>query len=257
VPPSSPAAAEPPEILESDADDSDDDYGKEQMLKQRAREKLAARGKPLPPRSEDEDAEDEEEFEFEIEENGLGDVDEKQRRTKKTSGKSNSAANSKRKTETKSDSKGQKKGKGTQRGEVGPDERAGGEAKRKGKGKEKEKRKRKGKGKKALSSATPDDDADNDGDEEGDELGGGHKSGPLPAAIRERAQGLFDKFSQDMEALAAECGKPASTLHQAVGSALRAPRATSPWNMWQQWYAVEHPKTSESKQSGDFLSLKY
>lgn len=240
LPPSSPPTSSPvdDQIFESDVDDSADDYGAQQALELRAREKLASRGKELPLRVEDEDEEDEQDFENEIGENGLEDDDETPRRARKSKA-------SKAKPQTKPKSKERKKasekkkskneGKNPEQGDADVDEPP----------KKRQRKTTKGKGK--ANVVMTGDDADESAGE-GDEVAGGHKTGPMPVAIRKRAQRVFDTFLQDIQDLADECKKPASALHQAVGSsAMRAPRTPSGWNMWQQWHSVEHPKDPESK----------
>jgi hypothetical protein len=234
LPPSSPAA-EPREFLESDPDNSDDDYGTQRELAQRQRDKQVARGKAVPPQSEDEDAEDEQDFEREIDQHGFKDEVKRSQRAVKS--KSVSEPKRKAKSKSKERKKSKKGEKDTQERDSDVDEPAKKPQRRKTKGKGK------GKGKEVVMT----------GNDSTNEFDGGHKTGPLPVETRKRAQELFDKYLQDMEALAAESSKHASTLHQAVGSVLKAPRAPSPWNIWQQWNAVEHPKTSESEPSVAFF----
>jgi hypothetical protein len=236
--PSSPVG-DPPEILESEFDDSDDDYGTHQAREERAREKLASRGKQVPLRVEDEDEEDEQDFENEIGENGFEDDDERPKRTPKS--KSKSASKPKRQTNPKSKErkKSKNENKNTEQGDADVDEPP------KKRQNRREKKTKKGKGK--ANVVMTGDDADESAGE-GDDVAGSHKTGPIPAATRKSAQKLFDTFLQDMQGLADDCKKPVSALHQAVGSStMRAPRTTSGWNMWQQYHAEEHPKTPESK----------
>ncbi|KAJ6591799.1 hypothetical protein DFH09DRAFT_1073657 [Mycena vulgaris] len=102
----------------------------------------------------------------------------------------------------------------------------------------------KGKGRKAKATPEPDSMEDEDAGS-GDDDDKVHKGGPVPAAIKEHLFVAHDTFTAEVAALAKECGKSPTTLHQLVGSLTKTTRASSPWNIYQQWHAETHPKASE------------
>ncbi|KAJ7686869.1 hypothetical protein B0H14DRAFT_2654149 [Mycena olivaceomarginata] len=69
--------------------------------------------------------------------------------------------------------------------------------------------------------------------EEGEEDTEHHKSGPIPAETKKHLNDLYDKFLQDVDGLAAECGKSSTSLHEELHLVAKLPHATSAWNMWQ------------------------
>ncbi|KAJ6570604.1 hypothetical protein DFH09DRAFT_1313205 [Mycena vulgaris] len=152
----------PPAHLESEFEDSEDDYEATQAKIQKILDKQAAHGRPMPPTVEEEDLEDLDDFEKE-------------------------AAGARKKPR------------------VTEDEEA----------------------------------ADGDDDNES------HKTGPVLAAIKERLAAAHESFLAEVAALAKECGKSPNTLHQLVGSVIKTTRASSPWNIYQQWHAKMHPKATE------------
>ncbi|KAF8210241.1 hypothetical protein K438DRAFT_1752990 [Mycena galopus ATCC 62051] len=128
----------------------------------------------------------------------------------------------------------------------------------KGKGKGKARgRKDKGKGKeRAVQKETIADELDADEDDE-DDVEGGHTRGPIPAEIRKRLVALEAEFMQGVEDLAVECGKSSSTLHCALGTSVKAVRASSAWNVWESYFAEEGPDAEEKKKmnKGEFAKL--
>ncbi|KAJ7789632.1 hypothetical protein B0H13DRAFT_1936405, partial [Mycena leptocephala] len=86
---------------------------------------------------------------------------------------------------------------------------------------------------------------DEDGDEDGTE--GEHTSGPVPTKIRQRVHEAYEQFLKEVETIAKDCGKPAETLHQVLGtSSIKTPRAMCAWNVWQQYWAETRDKTQDT-----------
>ncbi|KAJ7511214.1 hypothetical protein B0H11DRAFT_1899676 [Mycena galericulata] len=201
LPPSSP---EPP--IESDAEDSGDDYAAVKAKERRILDKRARQGYTNPPDTEEEDLDDEDEFIADVTQNGFDDGD----------------ANAGKKKQATKQRKVAKK-------------RGNAKAKGKGKGKVKD-----------TEPETGGDEGDvlgvegSDEEEEGEDRGK-HKAGPVPKEIHELLIKAQDTFNKTVNTLAKQCGKSPSTLHQLLGTTPKRTRATSPWNMWQMWYAEKHP----------------
>ncbi|KAJ7501606.1 hypothetical protein B0H11DRAFT_2224481 [Mycena galericulata] len=201
LPPSSP---EPP--IESDAEDSGDDYAAVKAKERRILDKRARQGYTNPPDTEEEDLDDEDEFIADVTQNGFDDGD----------------ANAGRKKQATKQRKVAKK-------------RGNAKAKGKGKGKVKD-----------TEPETGGDEGDvlgvegSDEEEEGEDRGK-HKAGPVPKEIHELLIKAQDTFNKTVNTLAKQCGKSPSTLHQLLGTTPKRTRATAPWNMWQMWYAEKHP----------------
>ncbi|KAJ7475641.1 hypothetical protein B0H11DRAFT_2235343 [Mycena galericulata] len=198
-----PLSPEPP--IESDAEDSGDDYAAVKAKERRILDKRARQGYTNPPDTEEEDLDDEDEFIADVTQNGFDDRD----------------ANAGKKKQATKQRKVAKK-------------RGNAKAKGKGKGKVKD-----------TEPETGGDESDVLGvegsDEEEGEDRGKHKAGPVPKEIHELLIKAQDTFNKIVNTLAKQCGKSPSTLHQLLGTTPKRTRATSPWNMWQMWYAEKHP----------------
>ncbi|KAF7343581.1 hypothetical protein MSAN_01978600 [Mycena sanguinolenta] len=110
----------------------------------------------------------------------------------------------------------------------------------KGKAKAKGRARAKGKGKETTEEGGDEENSD----EELEDKGTGKKSrkrGPIPAHIQERAIAIQDQYYADIDALAEECGKPATALLEMLGTIIKRPRKSSPWNVWQSRYAETNP----------------
>ncbi|KAJ7213501.1 hypothetical protein GGX14DRAFT_563822 [Mycena pura] len=92
----------------------------------------------------------------------------------------------------------------------------------------------KGKGKELQDAEQDASDGDSDGAE--------FKSGPIPQDILDRLTALHDAFEKDVGKLANECGKSPLSLHKYLGTVAKTSRQQSPWNIFQMWHAVQHPK---------------
>ncbi|KAJ7431132.1 hypothetical protein B0H11DRAFT_1942026 [Mycena galericulata] len=248
LPPSSPFRTSPP--LESDADDSDDDYGRQQEEKRRLAAKRLARGFPSPPTvdTEEEDLEDEREFEASIA------LPAPKKRT--------AAANAKTVTRARPAAK---KGKGKDKSGVmkesePPSRQKKGKEKANAKGSDLDsdhtdpqpakKSKRRTKQKKAAAPAeaygvdSTDEGEDSDAEGEGEDAAGS-KSGPVPQEIRDQLFAAQDAFHNKIAALAEKCGKDPQVLHQLLGTTPKMARNLTAWNTWQSWYSEHHPKSKE------------
>ncbi|KAJ7463381.1 hypothetical protein FB451DRAFT_1404023 [Mycena latifolia] len=220
------------------------------------------------------DAADLEEFEQEVEENGFQDEELTRKPKKGNRGKSKGRKKSPRGAVETVDSDAEEdftggtaraRGKDKDKGKVKAKDKGKakdmgkakdtGKAKdaEKGKAKAKETGKGKGKGKAgdqrrevpdavASTDEEPDGDDDDEQHEDDDAAQGSFKPGPVPADIRQRAVAAHDTFLATIKSLAEECGKSPNTLHQLAGSVIKTSRGSSPWNVWQSWYAEKHPK---------------
>ncbi|KAJ7305673.1 hypothetical protein DFH08DRAFT_824974 [Mycena albidolilacea] len=112
------------------------------------------------------------------------------------------------------------------------------------------KQKQKQKGKQKAVTAEVEVDG-----EEGEEDTERHKSGPIPAETKKCLNDLYDKFLQDVDGLAAECGKSSTSLHEELHFVAKLPRATSVWNMWQRYFAEKTP-TDEKEKMGMNLATE-
>jgi hypothetical protein len=83
-----------------------------------------------------------------------------------------------------------------------------------------------------------------------------HKSGPLPLDIQDRAIAAHEDFLNAIERLANEAGKSAHTLHQFLGTSVKLLRDSSPWNVWQSYYAEKNPKSPNSMSSPLYTCLR-
>ncbi|KAJ7891126.1 hypothetical protein B0H13DRAFT_1887298 [Mycena leptocephala] len=229
-----PLSSLPPSAGESDSDDSGNEYGRDRATKQRIRDKKLAVGRRVSPVSDADDVEDMQDFERAIEENGFDDSEEV---TTKKKAKSKSRSKAARETQTSSNAAGSSKAKSKTKAKED-----GGEASRpcaasskRGKGK--------GKRKAPLTNNYIQDDEDRD--EDGAE--GEHTSGPVPTKIRQRVHEVYEQFLKEVETITKDCGKPAETLHQVLGtSSIKTPRAMCAWNMWQQYWAETRDKTQDT-----------
>ncbi|KAJ7450466.1 hypothetical protein FB451DRAFT_1410436 [Mycena latifolia] len=253
LPPSLPPQ---PLLEESEPNDTDDDYGEQKAQQERIQQKRVNLGYRRAPASDNEDAADLEEFEQEVEENGFQDEELTRKPKKGNRGKSKGRKKSPRgavetvDSDTEEDFTG-----GTARARGKDKDKAKAKAKDAEKGKVKAKEMGKGKGKRkagdqrrevpdAVASMDEEPDGDNDDEqhEDDDAAQGSFKPGPVPADIRQRAVAAHDTFLATIKSLAEECGKSPNTLHQLAGSVIKTSQGSSPWNVWQSWYAEKHPK---------------
>ncbi|KAJ7713199.1 hypothetical protein DFH07DRAFT_974801 [Mycena maculata] len=223
LPPSSspPKASSPIHALspaiESELDDSSDEFGAQRAEKKRlyakSREDRTRRGQCELPGDEEKDTEEEdaeEDAAFYAEEDLEG-----RRKTKKTVEAHAPASNPK------------KKQAGASKGRDGAARKRKQKAKAKGKAKEKE-----------TSEAGDEDDAD-------DASGAGRsKGGPIPKELKDQLAAALDAYEAEVLQLAEEYGHDPEVLHKLVGTSTQAKfaRALTAWNAWQSWYAENHPK---------------
>ncbi|KAJ7444971.1 hypothetical protein B0H11DRAFT_2249687 [Mycena galericulata] len=200
LPPSSPKP-----LIESDTEDSGDDYAVVKAKERRILDKRARQGYTNPPDTEEEDLDDEDEFIADVTQNGFDDGD----------------ANVGKKQATKQRKVAKKRGNA--------------KAKGKGKGKEKDTEPETG-GNEGDVLGVEGSDEEEEGEDRGE-----HKAGPVPKEIHELLIKAQDTFNEAVNTLAKQCGKSPSTLHQLLGTTPKRTHATSPWNMWQMWYAEKHP----------------
>ncbi|KAJ7434986.1 hypothetical protein FB451DRAFT_1418475 [Mycena latifolia] len=190
---------------------SDDDYGKQQAEKQRALDKRAALGYTNPAGSEEDEADDFRDLEAQIEANGLEEEDLPNPKEKKRQGK----------RQEKKGTTATKKNKG--KGKAVAGEKTS---------------KKKGKGKESAAGEDAFDDGNSDSE-------GARKSGPIPAAIRERLINAYDSYLGQVKALAKECGKSPDTLHRSIGSKVKGMKRPSPWNLYQSYHSEAHPQPDD------------
>ncbi|KAJ7926125.1 hypothetical protein B0H13DRAFT_2313935 [Mycena leptocephala] len=228
LPPSS-----PPLVVESEFDDSEDDYGRQEEEREKERLKALAKGGRVPPSLEDDDDEDEEEFEAEVAQNGLDEETTPTKKAKKSRSKSKS-----KKSAPAAPSKAAKGKKKANEGATATRDGAPAVSRpsKSVKGKGKAKKGAVAEGRTPDAAATDDDD-----DEEDDDEGSSSKrSGQIPEAIRERLFKLDADFKDAVVALAAESGKAPKTLFELLGVYQKTTRATSAWNVFQSWYSQKH-----------------
>ncbi|KAJ7448329.1 hypothetical protein FB451DRAFT_1411346 [Mycena latifolia] len=265
LPPSSPPQ---PLLEESEPNDTDDDYSEQKAQQERIQQKRVNLGYRRAPASDDEDAADLEEFEQEVEENGFQDEELMCKPKKGNRGKSKGRKKSLRgaiemvdsdaeedftggtarargKDKDKGKAKAKDKGKVKDTGKAKDAEKGMAKGKETGKGKAKGKagnQRREVPDAVASTDEEPDGDDDDKQHEDNDAAQGSFKPGPVPADIRQRAVAAHDTFLATIKLLAEECGKSPNTLHQLAGSVIKTSRGSSPWNVWQLWYAEKHPK---------------
>jgi hypothetical protein len=212
----------PPLVFESDFDDREDDYGKQEEEREKKRLKALARGGRLSPSLEDEDEEDEEEFEAEVAQNGVDDEEMPAKRMTKSGSKSKSKKSA---ADPKSKPKGkQREVTETSGSAAGPSKSAKGKRKT---------ATASGTSKTVTSTPHPADSAGSDSDN-GDYA---KKPGQISEETRERLFELESQFKGDVAKLARENGKSAKTFFQILGVQQKSTRATSAWNVFQSWYS--------------------
>ncbi|KAJ7142574.1 hypothetical protein C8R44DRAFT_865902 [Mycena epipterygia] len=207
------AVPRPPSASSSDIS-TDDEYGKQQVLEAKERERQAKYDRRPARTLESEDEEETLEFERHASVRALDeDTDaQKSKRTKKSS------------------KSGKGKGKEKEVAVVaqaqadGGDERDATETAAAGRKSGRGKGKRKGKVKHVE-----------------EEEGGHYSRGPVPQAIRDRLATLQDDFLEQVAELAAECNKPPAILHRILGMTNPLARAVIAWNVYQVRHSVEVP----------------
>ncbi|KAJ7099221.1 hypothetical protein C8R44DRAFT_747902 [Mycena epipterygia] len=214
---------------------TDDEWGKQELLKEKAKAKKLSKGYNVPPGSQSEDEEETREFEDAVARGQLDDSDAPPPKRKRSSPSSKVKAKAKAPAKAKAKGKEKEKEKEVEaEGSDGGDEGAATDtASATQKGQAKAKRgSRKGKGKEV------DDDEDDDDREE-------YSHGPVSKEMRDRLYALQQKFNDDVAALALECNKPTTTLHRILGTARSSSRAPIPRNIFEMKWAVDVPfKTS-------------
>ncbi|KAJ7857950.1 hypothetical protein B0H14DRAFT_3637479 [Mycena olivaceomarginata] len=81
---------------------------------------------------------------------------------------------------------------------------------------------------------------DDEEDEETDGDGGSYKKGPIPQDAVDRLNQVYETFLSNVDEIAKDCGKSTHTLHQALGTTIKAARSLSAWNVWQRYWAEEN-----------------
>ncbi|KAJ7104766.1 hypothetical protein C8R44DRAFT_887206 [Mycena epipterygia] len=214
------AVPRPPSASSSDIS-TDDEYGKQQVLEAKERERQAKYDRRPARTLESEDEEETLEFERQASVRALDeDTDTQKSKTKKSS----------------KSGKGKGKGKGKEVAAVaqaqadGGDERDATETAAAGRKSGRGKAKGKGKAKHVEEE-----------EEEEEEEGGHYSRGPVPQAIRDRLATLQDDFLAQVAELAAECNKPPAILHRILGVTNPLARAVIAWNVYQVRHSVEEP----------------
>ncbi|KAJ7850178.1 hypothetical protein B0H14DRAFT_3665904 [Mycena olivaceomarginata] len=85
---------------------------------------------------------------------------------------------------------------------------------------------------------------DDEEDEEADGDGGSYKKGPIPQDAVDRLNQVYETFLSNVDEIAKDCGKSTHTLHQALGTTIKAARSLSAWNVWQRYWAEENGNPS-------------
>jgi hypothetical protein len=219
-----PSSAPPTPILESDFDDSDDDYEKGQALKKRAKTWQRNHSGRVSPSTESEDEEEDQAMEGEAS---------PEPKSKKSRGKQKQKGRVS--TESEDDEE---------------DQAMEGEASEPKSKMSRGKQKQKQKGKQKAVTAEVEVDR-----EEGEEDTERHKSGPIPAETKKRLNDLYNKFLQDVDGLTAECGKSSTSLHEELHLVAKLPRATSAWNIWQRYFAEKTPADEKEQSKPFFLAV--
>ncbi|KAJ7450640.1 hypothetical protein FB451DRAFT_1410328 [Mycena latifolia] len=220
---------------------------------ERIQQKRVNLGYRRAPASDDEDAADLEEFEQEVEENGFQDEELTRKPKKGNRGKSKGrkkspwgavetvdsdaeedftggTARARGKDKDKGKAKAKDKGKAKDTGKAKDAEKGKVKAKETGKGKAGDQRRE-------VPDAVASTDEEPDGDDDDEQ----HEDDDA-AQGSQRAVAAHDTFLATIKSLAEECGKSPNTLHQLAGSVIKTSRGSSPWNVWQSWYAEKHPK---------------
>jgi hypothetical protein len=101
---------------------------------------------------------------------------------------------------------------------------------------------------KDVAEDTDVDDDDDEEDEEADGGGGSYKKGPIPQDAVDRLNEVYETFLSNVDEIAKDCGKSTHTLHQALGTMIKAARSLTAWNAWQRYWAEENgnPNKCES-----------
>jgi hypothetical protein len=92
-------------------------------------------------------------------------------------------------------------------------------------------------------------DSDQDEVDDGQEGHTGNKPGRLPQEAISKAAALGDETYAKASEIAKEYGKDVSTILIAAGLSTKATRGENPWNMYQAWYRVKHPKSPDGESS--------
>ncbi|KAJ7233404.1 hypothetical protein B0H12DRAFT_1076632 [Mycena haematopus] len=216
LPPSSPPPEEDPRgssgsdddaDVESEADHSSDDYGDAQAKLQKQNSWNLARGLKVIPSPEDDDEDDERDFDNEVERDGMEDEDQPR-----------AAGKGRRRSKSAKAAPGTSK----QRAATSKPKRT----------------------KRKVAAAAGTDNTDSEsGSIVVDDEDERHKGGPIPTAVKEKLSEIYDNFTAQVDELAKSCGKSSASLHRELGTtAMKTPRETSAWNMWQRWFAEQTPK---------------
>jgi hypothetical protein len=233
--------------------------------KQKRRSFALQRGDRVSPSAEDEDEEDERDFERELNAGGLDDEVVVGKRTKKKGSNkhADSGVGGKGKAKAAGDAQemnkstaggsggGNGKGKGKARaaevemktGGAGPSRRS----KPKAKGVAEEEEEEEDVDWVMYEEGKGDEEDDDDDDDDEERLGGSKKKGPIPQAVRESVQAAYDIFLEAVEEIAAKSGKSSQSLHQALGTMIKAPRTLSGWNVWQRYFAEQEGNPEKCK----------
>ncbi|KAJ7073348.1 hypothetical protein B0H15DRAFT_957259 [Mycena belliarum] len=213
--------------IASNSSESGDDYEQQQDLLNRQQQRLVDCGYKRPQGVEDDDEEEFEELLKQVEEEGMGEEEAPSQKKQKAKKKATSKP---RKKTTKSYDANEGQG-----DSAAAAPRKGRKGKGKGKGKEK-----------ARVADVEAEQADNEDEDGSESEGGGHQAGPVPDDIKEEVIAAYDAYLEKVAELAAKCNKSPHTLHQVVGHIVKTCRGSTPWNMWQKWYATTNEKPPEN-----------
>lgn len=72
-------------------------------------------------------------------------------------------------------------------------------------------------------------------------------SGRLPQEAIDKAVALGDKTVTEAAKIAKEYGKSTCTILIQAGLAVKATQADNSWNIYQAWYKMKYPKSSDSE----------
>lgn len=109
-------------------------------------------------------------------------------------------------------------------------------------------RKDKGKGRK-LPPPADIEDLDNDQNDVDVDKSSGDPltSGRLPQEAIDKAIALGEKTVEEAKSIAKEYGKSVRTILIQAGLSVKPTRAENSWNMYQAWYKMQHPKSSDGE----------
>jgi hypothetical protein len=105
----------------------------------------------------------------------------------------------------------------------------------------------KGKGKELSTPAYDEDTDDADQDPQDPDANNPLAPGRLPAEAIRKAIALGERTFKEATEIAKEYEKSPGAILIAAGLSVKPTRTENPWNMYQAWYKMKHPKSSDGE----------